>query len=949
PWLKALAAGEGEAATRLRPILARVLPELGAPAPALEGMQERVRLHAAIAELASAQAGPLLCVVDDADLLDAASADLLAFLSAQATARGWRFLLAGRTDAEGAIALPPLNDAQIHALAAALLGQSELPEALANSLPVLAGGAPGLAEAILAHWIRTGVLVRAAGRWELLPQADLALPGGLQPALEARFEELSTHARGLARVAALLGSAGELSALSALSGLESPAFFGALAELESAEVLFRDEGSYRFVRPAQATALLAGVEAATRAMWHAQAADWYAAGLSDPDSPDAPLDRLLGAARHGLAGYAPKKAVPWVIAAVGRSLALFATGPCEKLLDAALALPDLEIEDALKLRILRGQWLRIAGRVDEAIALYEENLLAAVRARGLTEHEVTYGILLQLKGRYADALAALAGAINAADEAGDARTGVRAREAAGRVAFFSGESNVAKTHLASAVRRARELGDPARLAGALSLYGYLLASSEADRIEEGLALLDEAITLNEALGDLVEAQEARNNQGNVYMAAGRLGEARKAFEACLELCTRMAAPNEAIFAHLNVGAVLLELGDLAAARDHAKRALEMSRQQGRKFPEGFTLALVGLAELYQGELAVGSGHLASGLALAREIKNRYLELAVLPYWIEALLHLGRFADAREALTAAHDLAKSTHNDEHSAKLARFEALLALGTGAADATERLAALVEAARGAGQAVPLANALTWQAYALRASAEADAPLAEARALAEAHGLRLLNVQLAWLEGVRSGRFEDFEHAVELARELGVPVWEALALGDWGRVDPRARAQRQEAPKRMEALLAGVDADAFVAWPERRELLEHTSVVPEVSSDRLHHLTDLMALISAQPDLDAVMARSLAALVEIAEAERGFLLLYEGFEVVRQVFHGMAEDESDAFSTSLAQQVLWNGEPLYIEDAQSDARLGTQASIQTLALRSVVGVPLFDGQETI
>lgn len=945
PWLKALAAGAGEAQTRLRPVLARVLPELGEPAPALEGMQERVRLHAAIAELAGTLAAPLF-VVDDADALDAASAELLAFLSAQATARGWRLLLAGRAEAEGAVALPPLSEPQVLELARALLGQEALPEAIATSLPVLAGGAPGLAEAILAHWIRTGALLRRAGAWELAPQADLALPGGLQPALEARFAELPDTARVLARVAAGLGAAGELADLTALSGLDAEAFFEALATLEAAEVLVRDETGYRFVRPAQATALAAAWDATERAAWHARAAAHFARNRT-PDAPDVALEHLLAVARHGLAGTAPLAAVPWVLAAVRRSLAIFATGPCEKLLDAALASPHLPEEQAFELRILRAQWLRIAGRVDEALALYEETLLAPMRARGDIEHEVTYGILLQLKGRYADALAAFATAINAADTAGAARIGVRARLYAGRVAFFSGETGAAKTHLAAAVRQARALGDSTLLAGALSLYGYLLASSEAARTDEGLALLDEAIALNTALGDLVEAQEARNNQGNVYLAAGRLAEARRAFEACLVLCERMAAPNEAIFAHLNLGAVLLDLGELAAARAHAERALAMSRAQGRKFPEGFALALLGLAAMYQGELGLGAAHVAEGLALAREIKNRYLELAVLIYWIEALLHLGRFDEASGALAAARELAAATHNDEHAAKLARFEALHALGTGEPDAAKRLAALVEASRGA--AVPLAHALTWQAYALRADAAADAPLAEAQTLAETHGLRLLGVQLAWLAGVRSGRPEDYEHAAQLACEAGAPLWEAIALAGWGRVDPRARTQRQEAPKRLEALLTGADAGAFLAWPERRELLEHTTVVPEVSSDRLHHLTDLMALVSAQPDLDAVMTRSLAALVEIAQAERGFLLLYEGFEVVRQVFHGMDEAESDAFSTSLAQQVLWSGEPLYVEDAQSDAQLGTKASIQALALRSVVGVPLFDGQQTL
>jgi GAF domain-containing protein len=115
------------------------------------------------------------------------------------------------------------------------------------------------------------------------------------------------------------------------------------------------------------------------------------------------------------------------------------------------------------------------------------------------------------------------------------------------------------------------------------------------------------------------------------------------------------------------------------------------------------------------------------------------------------------------------------------------------------------------------------------------------------------------------------------------------------------------------------------------------------------MHHLTDLMALVSAQTDVAAVMDQALAAFVDIAGAERGFLLLYKGFEVTQQIFHGMREDESDAYSSGLAYQILWGGEPVFIEDAQNHTEFAGRASIQALSLRSMVGVPLFDGSETI
>lgn len=65
--------------------------------------------------------------------------------------------------------------------------------------------------------------------------------------------------------------------------------------------------------------------------------------------------------------------------------------------------------------------------------------------------------------------------------------------------------------------------------------------------------------------------------------------------------------------------------------------------------------------------------------------------------------------------------------------------------------------------------------------------------------------------------------------------------------------------------------------------------------------------------PSLAGVLATALASFVAIAHAERGFLLLYEGYQVIEQVFHGMTEQESDPYSASLAHQVRWSGEPVY------------------------------------
>jgi GAF domain-containing protein len=351
------------------------------------------------------------------------------------------------------------------------------------------------------------------------------------------------------------------------------------------------------------------------------------------------------------------------------------------------------------------------------------------------------------------------------------------------------------------------------------------------------------------------------------------------------------------------------------------------------------------------------------LSLAREIANKYLELNILVYWVNALVQLGRFEEATAAIAEARAIAEATSNDEHNAKFERYEAAIAVLTGAPDVQTRLDALVAAARAKGQPVALAHALRWQAdWQLRQGhpEEAIIPLTEAAGLAVANGLVLLQAEIAYLRAMTlltsdtpEAAAVHFGRAHDQARAIGYRVLEILCQAGIGAADSSQREHRREAPKRLEALLAPLDPaerEAYLAWPERAAVLATPAPAGnEVSADRLHHLTDLMAAITTQRDLGAVMHQALEAFVDIAGAERGFLLLYDGFEVVQQLFHGMNEEEGDAYSSSLAYQVLWSGEPVFVEDAQADASLGTKASVQALSLRSVLGVPLHDGHDVI
>jgi tetratricopeptide (TPR) repeat protein len=591
------------------------------------------------------------------------------------------------------------------------------------------------------------------------------------------------------------------------------------------------------------------------------------------------------------------------------------------------------------------------------MGLYESDILPHGRetaSKSLAHDLVSYGLLVQMKGRYDDAMTAFDEAIALSDAAGDAWGSVRSRISAARVAIFLGRRADMLRLLEDAMSRSQEAAMENHYARTLVLYGYALASGDRDRVEEGLAHLHKGIAILQRINNLAELLDAYNNMGNLHLHAGRFGRALEAFTAYAELCDRLGHRTEAVFAQLNLGAVRLELGELAAARAHAARGVAMARESKRRFPEGFGLALEGLVQVLEGQATAGVEAIASGVAIARDLKNKYLELNLLPYEAEAQVHLGGWSLAAAALASARTLATETGNAELEARLTRLEAAVAVGTGDSGAAERLDALERVtAEAPGETAHLER---WRGeWHYRAGRAADAAAAFSRALARADedGLALVAVeagyrlaQLTHEAGETDRARALYEAAFSRAREAGYVLYELLSALAVGKLDPRRSDLREEPRRRLRAMWEALSPDAqagFSSWPERRAAL---AAEPGVSS-RQGRLVERMIEVVSSPDPDWVMQRAVEAFVELTGVERGFLLLFEGFEVTRMATSGAGDAEPDEYSTSLAYRVLWSGEPLLIEDVSTDQELANQASVQALGLRSAVGVPvLHDGR---
>ncbi|MCZ7682002.1 MAG: GAF domain-containing protein [Sandaracinaceae bacterium] len=142
---------------------------------------------------------------------------------------------------------------------------------------------------------------------------------------------------------------------------------------------------------------------------------------------------------------------------------------------------------------------------------------------------------------------------------------------------------------------------------------------------------------------------------------------------------------------------------------------------------------------------------------------------------------------------------------------------------------------------------------------------------------------------------------------------------------------------PVRARALLRAVPA-------YQRALASAPGAPREAGGDRWRALTAHAKRLAREPRVPRLREAIVDAAIEIADAERGFLVTRAadgGLRVLAARAFG-AELAGERPSESVAARVLDGGRPLVTVDAQGDERLGRAASMHAMALRSVLAVPI-------
>ncbi len=521
-------------------------------------------------------------------------------------------------------------------------------------------------------------------------------------------------------------------------------------------------------------------------------------------------------------------------------------------------------------------------------------------ARGLAEGgdatlRARLGRLLVTAGRFREALETVAPLLGDG-AAGDAASAPLVAETVVLALAYAGDGAAARSRLA-------ELAASGRLDEARS--GYLAGLVAQLAGEDGAALeaYRRSYELAARAADVHTVAAVTLNLGGLLADRGLYTEALAASERAVRELGRLGAA-ELATALVNAANLFVQLGDLPAAR----RALERARS--RASDRQVTLALApaafveGDAERRAGRpLAAVAPYRAAAAAFA-EGGQPHLAARALFAAVEAFAEAGHGEEARAQLAAAEGQAPQAPEtadpaadvDPVAIDAARAQARLALGEGRGD--EALATrLDELAR-------------------RAQAAARRPL-------------------AWRLGALAARLAERSGAGSVAqsrREFARSCFEEVRMA----TPEHHRAGLAQDPDA--AWLLGGSANAGDAALATRAL---------AAEGQLRRLLRINKRLNSEQRLPRLLELIVDTVIELTDAERGFLLLDDdggGLQVkvarnIDQETLGTAEFE---LSRSIAQQAAAGGEPIVTIDATGDARFREALSVSDLHLRSVLAVPL-------
>jgi adenylate cyclase len=563
------------------PMLAQFLHLPGVNEPASDSEEWKRSMYLVVYDVIAALARqhPLLYVLEDLHFADAASLDLLWFLTSRASRVPILFLLAQRLGPGSPepkpsrtnysqLVLEPLSDEEAARIVEATLDW--VPDELRDRIVARAGGNPFFIEESLRSLVESGAAEKdASGEWHLRERpAALEVPATLHAVVASRIDRLPPTARECIQLAAVIGTRFGDRVLREAGG---DRIADAVDQLIAADLVLeaapgeRREGRYRFKHAVVQEVAYNTLLVRRRVELHRRVAAAYEMVLGEE------LKEFYPAlAHHYLIGDVPEKAAEYSWKSAQRATAIHAYIEALRFAEQALELFEKinRIDAAVEALYLIARVRRYRGENDAALTAYER-ALGLLETRDPKSGEVA--IVLAYMAELCTRWDAKHPDLEALIERGLAIVGdAKSRE---RVLLLAAKSFM-----------------PRRVPKA----------TDADW-EPALATAKEALAIAEELGLLRERSLCLDAVGFAYRELGNFREAYLANQRRLPIAQSLQDSDELIDAHTMVAICALSLGDMHEAMDHAASAREVAIETEKPRLGAHALRTETLAHLLAGD------------------------------------------------------------------------------------------------------------------------------------------------------------------------------------------------------------------------------------------------------------------------------------------------------------------------------------------------------------
>ena len=924
------------------------------------------------------------------DSIENADSDSIVFLRAlKSRLAGSRALLviAGRSERIDALrstlgeedavemVLPPLDRAQTRAYVDAVLSDSGLAgdvhwkpldedalESFCDWMNHRAGGNPQRILDAIRETVAQGILSRKAEGWSVDLERLREIPASESiPSLGDPALELSSEDRALLELAAIAGPEFDTRILSALHEGGEEALTGFLARGVRQGILHHGQAgshSFRIARPEHAREIVQSIPAERRAALHRRIAAHLEKTGPETDSQ---------VARHLEAAGETRRARDLFIAAGRRERARGALHEAVRAFSRAwhlhasedrAAIPEFAPEWIHAL-FLDGHVRECARLADEILAHAKPEAIAADRGEKIA---ILKGISLAHLGERKVARGILGGILERRSELRDPGLEAWALDELGWSMLSDGDVDEA----ARTFHHAREIAWPAgelRVLGSAEL-GLGMLAWRADEIETALEWHTRARDHLNRPGNEDLLPAVWGNLALCHLARLELREAVRLQRRAAEGYARHFRRTEAARSYQNLASALLESGVWTDAEAALRSADQWGRTlRGPREQSQFSYLRASLA-LSRGLVEEAANHAGVAVTSASSYGDPFLLSGAQTLSAEIDLVRGRRTEARASATEALEKARSCRY-----RWGIANALWILGHCAkedGDLDEAWARLDEALRTAEEGRVLTLAFRIELLRAEILSERSDASGASRILERCEELQSRADSLYWKGlllqtrgrvDLLAEREDDACHAlagaVEVFTALGADLRKANSLADLAKARAglgnlhAARAAWDQASNLREQLGLPAIAAPFRSLEDSSSSLTTVHRVLEIAAAVSREITQLHSV-------SRILEKILDSAVSYLGAERGVIALIDpatGQLVVRHA-RNMDRDslpESLDISLGALEHVSRNDGILATGDALADPILGIRDSIRRIRIRSLVNVPIRDGNTVI